>query len=103
MTYSAARTLGVAVLGAVFAAAAAGSASAAAGPLPVPVKGDALGTLTQAVPLNGVTSQVPGSPEALTATGNSLGGVGQVAPIALSALQTANPVGSLLGGLALNR
>ncbi|WP_309050467.1 hypothetical protein [Streptomyces sp.] len=56
MKQSAAKKLGVAALGAAFAAAAAGTASAAP---ELPVGADALGTVTSAVPLGDGLAQLP--------------------------------------------
>ncbi|MFF0285190.1 hypothetical protein [Streptomyces sp. NPDC005262] len=70
MKQSAARTLGVAALGAAFAAAAAGTASAAALPvdaansaLPtaLPIAGSALGTATQSLPVQDTAAKLLGS------------------------------------------
>ncbi|MCX4780607.1 hypothetical protein [Streptomyces sp. NBC_01264] len=83
MKQSAAKTLGVAALGAAFAAVAAGTASAA---VPAVGLGDALGTVTGAV--QGATSQQHVSAEE-----------GQQAPDAADPLA---PVTSLLGGLPTN-
>ncbi|MCY0925985.1 hypothetical protein OTB20_07135 [Streptomyces sp. H27-H1] len=83
MKQSAAKTLGVAALGAAFAAVAAGTASAA-----VPAVGltDALGTVTGAV--QGATSQQHVSPED-----------GQQAPEATDPAAALGSVTGLLGGL----
>ncbi|MFF2008082.1 hypothetical protein ACFVWY_03270 [Streptomyces sp. NPDC058195] len=66
MKQSAARTLGVAVLGAAFAAAAAGTASAAVLPADVaamtlPVASTALNTATQGLPLQETTTKLLGT------------------------------------------
>ncbi|MER5484630.1 hypothetical protein ABT024_15595 [Streptomyces sp. NPDC002812] len=82
MKQSAAKTLGVAALGAAFAAVAAGTASA----VPAVGLGDALGTVTGAV--QGATSQQHVTAEE-----------GQQAPEAADPLA---PVTSLLGGLPTN-
>ncbi|MER5738676.1 MULTISPECIES: hypothetical protein [unclassified Streptomyces] len=73
MKQSAAKKLGVAALGAAFAAAAAGTASAA--PLPAPLDGaDALGSVTQLAPLgDGLTELPDGAGEALGAGQGALG------------------------------
>ncbi|GHA67173.1 hypothetical protein ACIQRS_29470 [Streptomyces termitum] len=118
MKQSAAKKLGVAVLGAAFAAAAAGTASAA--PLPAPLAGaDALSTVGQVAPLGDGLTQLPdGAGESLAAGQGALGqgvdqGVktlpataGQVtqnAPLgAATGALGATPLGGLLGGLPLN-
>lgn len=71
MKQSAARTLGVAALGAAFAAAAAGTASAAALPLDaatsalptsaLPIAGSALGTATRSLPVQDTATKLLGS------------------------------------------
>ncbi|MFF1836822.1 hypothetical protein ACFVXE_21850 [Streptomyces sp. NPDC058231] len=66
MKQSAARTLGVAVLGAAFAAAAAGTASASALPVDtaagaLPLAGPVLGTATQGLPLQDAATELLGS------------------------------------------
>ncbi|MET9432760.1 hypothetical protein [Streptomyces sp. NPDC006551] len=71
MKHSAAKTLGVAALGAAFAAAAAGTAAAA----PVaPATPDALGLVTQTVPLgDGLTELPAGAAESLGSGQGALG------------------------------
>ncbi|MFD6987408.1 ATP-binding protein [Streptomyces sp. NPDC059943] len=101
MKQTAAKTLGVAALGAAFAATAAGSASAAPA---APDAGGALDSVTKNLPTEGLTKGLPnGTSEGLTAAQDSLGsGVGtvrQVTPTALSAVTAANPLTGLLGGL----
>ncbi|MEV6028749.1 ATP-binding protein [Streptomyces sp. NPDC052036] len=94
MKQSAAKTLGVAALGAAFAAAGAGVASAA------PAAQDIAGpdTATQALPLDNVTGALPGAGEVLGQGQRALG-------TAVPAVQRAAadgpvvPVGGLLGGL----
>jgi hypothetical protein len=99
MKQSAAKTLGVAALGAAFAAAAAGSASAVPA---LPDAGAALDAVTSTVPAE-VTSQLPaGASEGLTAGRAAVGVVQQTAPTALGAAPTANPLTGLLGGLPVN-
>ncbi|MET7861187.1 hypothetical protein ABZS81_29110 [Streptomyces sp. NPDC005318] len=66
MKQSAARTLGVAALGAAFAAAAAGTASATALPVDaataaLPIAGSALGTATQTLPVQDTAAKLLGS------------------------------------------
>ncbi|MFE1512064.1 ATP-binding protein [Streptomyces sp. NPDC058726] len=100
MKQSAAKTLGVAALGAAFAAAGAGAANAAPA---VPDAGQALDTVTQAVPAERLSGAAPGSAEALS-TGQELAGTGVAAvqPVA----EKAGPVvpgAGLLGGLPVNQ
>ncbi|MGW0118081.1 hypothetical protein [Streptomyces sp. NPDC003327] len=119
MKQSAAKKLGVAALGAAFAAAAAGTASAAA-PASLPVNADAVSTVTGVVPLgDGLTELPDGAGEALGAGQGALGqgldqGVRTLPAAAGQATQNmpldaatgalgATPVGQvtgLLGGLA---
>ncbi|MFC7977545.1 hypothetical protein ACPCAE_24830 [Streptomyces cinereoruber] len=111
-----AKKLGVAALGAAFAAAAAGTASAA--PV-VPAAPDALGLVTQTVPLgDGLTELPDGAAESLGAGQGALGqgldqGVKTLPAAAGQATQNlpldaaagglgATPLGGLLGGLPLN-
>jgi hypothetical protein len=63
MKQSVAKTLGVAALGAAFAATGAGAANAAPA---VPDASQALGTVTKAVPTEAVAGETPSSGEALT-------------------------------------
>jgi HAMP domain-containing protein len=104
MKQSAAKTLGVAALGAAFAAAAAGSASAAS---TVPAPTQALGNVSHTLPLNDVTGKLPaGAAETLTGGQGAItdnastlpataqGVVGEVAPAGAT-----EPVAGLLGGL----
>ncbi|MEW2487097.1 hypothetical protein [Streptomyces sp. NPDC048411] len=85
MKQSAARTLGVAALGAAFAAAAAGTASASALPVgaasALPAAGSALGTATQSLPVQDTATKLLGS--------------GQTKVVH----DAASPLGGLLGGL----
>ncbi|MFE7238402.1 hypothetical protein [Streptomyces sp. NPDC057582] len=85
MKQSAARTLGVAALGAAFAAAAAGTASASALPVDaasaLPVAGSALGTATQSLPVQDTATKLLGS--------------GQTKVVH----DATSPLGGLLGGL----
>ncbi|WP_330173949.1 ATP-binding protein [Streptomyces sp. NBC_01498] len=104
MKHSAAKTLGVAALGAAFAATAAGNASAATPA--VPDAGAALGGVTKTLPTESLTANLPdGTSEGVTAAQSALGsGVGTVshtAPTALSAVTAANPLTGLLGGLPI--
>ncbi|MFD0145700.1 MULTISPECIES: hypothetical protein [unclassified Streptomyces] len=110
MKQSAAKTLGVAALGAAFAAAAAGTASAAPS---LPASPDAaLGLVTQAVPLgDGLTELPDGAAESLLSGQSSVDQGVKTLPAAAGAatqhlpLDAANgplastPVGGLLGGL----
>ncbi|MFE3072203.1 hypothetical protein [Streptomyces sp. NPDC059247] len=115
MKQSPAKKLGVAALGAAFAVAAAGTASAAPS---LPLDADALGTVTQAVPLgDGLTTLPDGAAESLVAGQGALGqgldqGVKTVPAAAGQATQNlplgaaasglgATPLGGLLGGLPL--
>ncbi|MFC3578455.1 ATP-binding protein [Streptomyces yaanensis] len=98
MKQSAAKTLGVAALGAAFAAAGAGVASAA--PAVPDVAG--LDTVTQALPTGNVTKALPGVGEALGQGQNALGtAVAAAQPVAQRAVADgpAAPVAGLLGGL----
>ena len=96
----AAKTLGVAALGAAFAASAAGSASAAPA---LPDAGSALDSVTRTLPTERLTPELPSdAAESATAGRNALGAVQQAAPIVLGAAKTANPLGGLLGGLPVN-
>ncbi|WP_137993748.1 hypothetical protein [Streptomyces vilmorinianum] len=113
MKQSAAKTLGVAALGAAFAAAAAGTAAAAPAAPAVP---DALGLVTQTVPLgDGLTELPDGAAESLASGQNALGSGAATLPAtvdhatknipldnATGALGSASPVGGLLGGLPVN-
>jgi hypothetical protein len=100
MNRSAVKTLGVAVLGAAFAATAAGSASAAVGPLPD--TGKALETVNK-LPVDQLAKELPNAGnDTLTATRVTGGVVNETAPQVLQAAQTANPLGALLGGLPVN-
>ncbi|MFI5802643.1 ATP-binding protein [Streptomyces sp. NPDC051561] len=103
MKQSAAKTLGVAALGAAFAATAAGSAAAAVGPS-VPDAAGALTAVTSALPVDQATSKLPaGAPEALNAGKDALGRSAATAPTtaaqSLPAGEGADPVSGLLGGL----
>jgi hypothetical protein len=109
MKQSAAKTLGVAALGAAFAAAGAGVASAAPAPAVPDVAGlgnvtQALptGNVTQALPTGNVTQALPGAGEALGQGQNALGAaVAAAQPTAerVVADGPAAPVAGLLGGL----
>ncbi|MEU9863854.1 hypothetical protein AB0D99_23570 [Streptomyces sp. NPDC047971] len=111
MKQSAAKTLGVAALGAAFAAAAAGTASAAS---PLPAAPDALGLVTQTLPLGDVTELPDGAGESLLGGQAAVDqGVKTLPAAAGQAIEHApldsatgalggTPVGGLLGGLPLN-
>jgi hypothetical protein len=98
MKQSAAKTLGVAVLGAAFAAAGAGAANAAPA---VPDAAPALDTVNRAVPAEKLSTAVPGSDRAL-ATGQELAGTGMATaqPVARQVGPEAATSG-LLGGMPL--
>ncbi|MFD1662062.1 ATP-binding protein [Streptomyces caeni] len=101
MKQSAAKTLGVAALGAAFAAAGAGVASAA------PATTDTVGldTVTQALPVGDVARTLPGAGEALGQGQNALGAtVAAARPVARQAVADgpAAPVAGLLGGLPVH-
>ncbi|MFC9427382.1 ATP-binding protein [Streptomyces sp. NPDC059255] len=103
MKQSAAKTLGVAALGAAFAAAAAGSASAAPA---VPDAGAALGvvgSVSKTLPVEDLGKQLPEPlPEATNAAGSAVDTLEFTTPYALDAVQAgaaANPLTALLGGL----
>src|SRR3954468_15389732 len=70
MKQSAAKTLGVAALGAAFAAAGAGAANAAPA---VPDASSALDTVTRTLPAENVAKALPGAGEALAQGQNALG------------------------------
>lgn len=99
MKQSAAKTLGVAALGAAFAAAGAGAANAAPA---VPDAGQALDGVTRTLPAENITHALPGAAEALTqgksAAGSSLTAAQPAAQQVLSEGPTA-PLAGLLGGL----
>ncbi|WP_149185038.1 ATP-binding protein [Streptomyces sp. TRM49041] len=95
MKQSAAKTIGVAALGAAFAASAAGNAAA----LTALPSGAALETPTKTLPVEQVTSQLPGGlGEAATLTQGALETVGSAAPEVPVDTPVA-PVVGLLGGL----
>ncbi|MFG3495225.1 ATP-binding protein [Streptomyces sp. NPDC047928] len=97
MKQSAAKTIGVAALGAAFAATAAGSA-AAIGAVPT---GAALDTATKTLPIEQAAAQLPAGATELVATGQeALGAVTQGMPETPIGTP-ADPVVGLLGGLPL--
>ncbi|MCX4724292.1 ATP-binding protein [Streptomyces sp. NPDC090052] len=92
MKQSAAKTLGVAVLGAAFAATAAGTASASVVPVTPDVTGT-LGSVTSTLPLDQVTSKIPaGKGNSVQSGQHTVGG-------AKRALQGSSGNKGLLGGL----
>ncbi|MEU5366582.1 ATP-binding protein [Streptomyces sp. NPDC005925] len=99
MKQSAAKTLGVAALGAAFAAVGAGAANAAPA---VPEAGQALGTVTHSVPAQKVSGALPVASGALATGHNALGsGLAAARPSLEQALAggPAAPVHNLIGGL----
>ncbi|MGV9951616.1 ATP-binding protein [Streptomyces cellulosae] len=98
MKQSAVKTLGVAALGAAFAAAGAGAAQAA----PSLPDAPGLDTVTQAVPADQVTGAVPATAEVLS-TGQDVAGkgLGTAAPVAGQAAPLS--AAGLLGGLPVNQ
>ncbi|MEU3789563.1 ATP-binding protein [Streptomyces fructofermentans] len=100
MKQSAAKTLGVAALGAAFAAAGVGAADAAPA---VPDATAALGTVSGVLPVDGVTKTLPAG-ESLAQGQNALGGGLAAAQPAVSKVLADGPtapVAGLLGGLPL--
>ncbi|MER6077461.1 ATP-binding protein [Streptomyces sp. NPDC001833] len=99
MKQSAAKTLGVAALGAAFAAAGAGAANAAPA---VPDSSQALDTVTKTLPAENVSKALPGAGQAVAQGQRALGaGVAGVQPAAKQVLAAGptKPVAGLLGGL----
>ncbi len=96
-----AKTLGVAALGAAFAAAGAGTASAAPA-LPDPAQ--AVGAVTQDLPLGQVTKSLPGATEAVDAGQGALtSGLSTAKPTIEQSLPAdTDPVAGLLGGLPVS-
>jgi hypothetical protein len=105
MKQSAAKTLGVAALGAAFAAAAAGTASAA--PAALPDSATSLDTVTSILPVQEAVTKLPAVPEspaggqqALISRATTLPAtVQEAAAKALPTTDHADPVSSLIGGL----
>ncbi|MBG0852956.1 ATP-binding protein [Streptomyces spinoverrucosus] len=100
MKQSAAKTLGVAALGAAFAAAGAGVASAA--PAALPDTSQALETVARTLPAENLNQAVPGSAEALHQGQTALGaGLRAAQPAAESVLAEGptGPAATLLGGM----
>ncbi|NUO46124.1 MAG: ATP-binding protein [Streptomyces sp.] len=103
MKQSAAKTLGVAALGAAFAAAGAGAASAAPA---VPDASQALDTVTKTLPAENVAQALPGAGEALSQAQPALGaGLAAAQPAAERVLADGPtaPVAGLLGGLPVGK
>jgi hypothetical protein len=101
MKQSAAKTLGVAALGAAFAAVGAGAANAAPA---VPDATQALDTVTKTLPAENVSKALPGAGETLAQGQSALGtGLTAAQPAAeqLLADGPAKPIAGLLGGLPL--
>jgi hypothetical protein len=101
MKQSAAKTLGVAALGAAFAAVGAGAANAAPA---APDAGQALDTVTRTLPAENVSKALPGAGEALTQAQPALAaGMSAAQPVAEQMLAEGptKPVAGLLGGLPL--
>ncbi|WP_069763470.1 ATP-binding protein [Streptomyces sp. LUP47B] len=99
MKQSAAKTLGVAALGAAFAATGAGAANAAPA---VPDATQALGSVSKGLPTENVTKALPGGGEALAQAQPTLGaGLATAQPVVAKMLVDgpAAPVAGLLGGL----
>ncbi|MDX2859268.1 ATP-binding protein [Streptomyces scabiei] len=96
MKQSAAKTLGVAVVGAAIAAAGAGAANAAPSAPVAPEASQALGTVTQALPVENVTKALPTAAGALAQGQSALGaGLEAAQPAA------ANVLAEALGGEGL--
>ncbi|MCD7438749.1 ATP-binding protein [Streptomyces lincolnensis] len=99
MKQSAAKTLGVAALGAAFAAAGAGAANAAPA---VPDPTQALDGVTRTLPTENLTKTLPGAGEALSQAQPALGtGLAAAQPAVEKVLAEGPtaPVAGLLGGL----
>ncbi|MEU2375211.1 ATP-binding protein [Streptomyces misionensis] len=100
MKQSAAKTLGVAALGAAIAAVGAGAAQAA------PATPQALDSVATALPAENVTKALPGTVEAATQGQNALGaGVAAARPAVQKVLAQGPtaPVAGLLGGLPVGK
>ncbi|MFI6441161.1 ATP-binding protein [Streptomyces sp. NPDC050759] len=103
MKQSAAKTLGVAALGAAFAATGAGAANAAPA---VPDATQALGPVSKGLPTENVTKALPGGDEALTQAQPALAaGLATAQPAIAKVLAEgpAAPVSGLLGGLPVGK
>jgi hypothetical protein len=106
MKQSAAKTLGVAVVGAAIAAAGAGAAHAAPSAPVAPEASQALGTVTQALPVENVTKALPTAAGALAQGRSALGaGLEAAQPAAANVLAEGPtaPVAGLLGGLPVGK
>jgi hypothetical protein len=105
MKQSAAKTLGVAALGAAFAAVGAGAANAAPAVPDAAQATHALDSVTKTLPAGNVSKALPGATEALT---QGQGAVGAATAAAQPAVQNVlakgptAPVAGLLGGLPLH-
>jgi hypothetical protein len=105
MKQSAAKTLGIAALGAAFAAAAAGTASAA--PTALPDSATSLDTVSSILPVQEAVTKLPAAPESLAGGQQALIGSATTLPAAvqeaaakgLPTTDHADPVSGLLGGL----
>lgn len=103
MKQSAAKTLGVAVVGAAIAAAGAGAANAVPS---APDASQALGTVTQAVPVENVSKTLPAASGAVTEGQKALGaGLETTQPAVTNPLSEnpTAPVAGLLGGLPVSK
>ncbi|NUQ97230.1 MAG: ATP-binding protein [Streptomyces sp.] len=97
MKQSAAKTLGVAALGAAFAATGAGAANAAPA---VPDATGTLGSVTSALPAQNVSQALPGAQAAVAQGKPALDrGLSSVQPSAGALTDGSAPVAGLLGGL----
>ncbi|BBC33403.1 hypothetical protein SGFS_046970 [Streptomyces graminofaciens] len=99
MKQSAAKTLGVAVVGAAIAAAGAGAANAAPA---APDASQALGTVTKSLPVEKVSKALPGAATAVAQGQGALGhGLEAAQPAATKVVSEGptGPAGGLLGGL----
>ncbi|GAA2948211.1 MULTISPECIES: ATP-binding protein [Streptomyces] len=103
MKQSAAKSLGVAALGAAFAATGAGAANAAPA---VPDAAQTLGSVTQALPAEQLSQTLPAGSGEAVGQGQSLAGTGLATaqPVAgqLLAQGPTGPGAGLLGGLPVN-
>ncbi|MGX4690210.1 ATP-binding protein [Streptomyces sp. JNUCC 63] len=99
MKQSAAKTLGVAALGAAFAAAGAGAANAAPA---APDAGQVLGSVSKALPTENVSKTLPGAGQALNQAKPTVQkGLAAAQPVARDTLGNGptKPAAGLLGGL----
>ncbi|MEV6960069.1 ATP-binding protein [Streptomyces sp. NPDC051207] len=103
MKQSAAKTLGVAALGAAFAAAGMGAANAAPA---VPDAGQALGTVTKTLPAQDLAQPAPGVGETLAQGQGAVGtGLAAARPVVEQILTggPTEPVAGLFGGLPVGQ